>query len=388
MLFYNKPYLLQALNGALNVSLMYAIGRSAFRSSRLVAVLLALSFLASSLILLFANTAEDVQLNLAVLLLALLLYVRRSTPWLGVVLLVVVLGRPQLIGIWVAFVFAELLAGESKPGLGRIRSVLADRFVTVNLGVAVALFAAWDLFLVVRNQNWLFHNGVVIDNFLTSLKPISVDGFTIGRFSGAYVLHSFWMYPLVLWIAAGVALFRVRELSVVSRRTLVFALLVVFSGLLVSEAEPLSYYNVRYLAYGLPFLIIAAFSVFDLPRAPDRRPIFGVAGLAAVLCLSVTTTRWVALDQRRTLLAAPIARADAHRSRIASMIGAEAAGTTAPDIDTRNYIVYLLRRPIADIPYIGAGGDGFHGFVFTTTSTAPIGTSVWQDGPLVLARLP
>ncbi len=388
MLFYDNPYILQGLNAALNVSLMYAVGRAAFRSSRLISVLLALSLLASSLVLMFANTAEDVQLNLAVLLLALLFYIRRSTPWLGLALFVVVLGRPQLIGVWGAVVLAELLVGERREGAGRIRSVISDRFVVVNLAVASALFVVWDLFLVVRHQNWLLHNGVLIDNYLTSLKPISFEGFKIAPFSGVYLLHSLWMYPFALWIAAGVALFRARELPVTARRALVFALIVVMMGLLISEAEPLSYYNVRYLTYGLPFLMVAAFAVFDLPRSTNRRPIFGVAGLAALLCLSVTTTRWIALDERRALLATPISRAYSHRSTIKSIIGDAPAGTTAAGIGTRNYISYLLRRPLKDITYVPRRGSDFHGYVFTTTAVVPIGEVVWRDEPLILVKVP
>lgn len=388
MLFYDNPYILQALNAALNVSLMYAIGRAAFRANRIISVLLALSLLASSLILMFANTAEDVQLNLAVLLFALLFYVRRSTPWLGVALFVVVLGRPQLIGVWGAVVLAELLVGERREGAGRIRSVISDRFVIVNLAVASALFVAWDLFLVVRHQNWLLHNGVLIDNYLTSLKPVSFQGFKIAPFSGVYVLHSLWMYPFALCIAAGVALFRARELPATARRALVFSLIVVLTGLLISEAEPLSYYNVRYLAYGLPFLMVAAFAVFDLPRSKTRRPIFGVAGLAALLCLSVTTTRWVALDDRRALIATPISRAYAHRSTIKSIIGDAPAGTTAAGIGTRNYISYLLRRPLNEIKYVRRPGSEFHGYVFTTTAIATTGAVVWRDDPLILVKVP
>src|SRR5262249_40066081 len=86
-LSYNAPYPSQAINGALNVALLYFIGRTFLRRGPLP-IVLALTYLGSSLMLAFANTAEDVQLNVAALLFAYLMYLRRSTPWLGIALFI------------------------------------------------------------------------------------------------------------------------------------------------------------------------------------------------------------------------------------------------------------------------------------------------------------
>ncbi|HEV7524034.1 MAG TPA: hypothetical protein VGP92_03675 [Acidimicrobiia bacterium] len=384
-IFYNAPQILQALNGAANVALTYAIGRTIFRSSRVLPSLFSVAYLASSLMLLFANTAEDVQLNIAVLMLAYLLYLRRSTPWLGLALFIVVLGRPQLVVVWAAFVATELLVTQRGTVVARVRALFADRFVTVNLAVATALFVLWDLLLVVRHQNWLLHNGHVIDSALTSLKPIPVDGFTISPFSGAYVLHGLWIFPTTLMLGSVYALWRVRELPDMARRALVFGLIVVTACLFVSEAEPLFYFNVRYLAYLFPFLIVTGFTVLALPP-PRRRPIFGRPALAALLCLGVVTTRWIALDQHRIMVDTPITRAFAHKGTIDSIVGRANAGTTMGGA-ARNYVSYLLRRPIDKIALVRPGRD-FHGFVFTTGEPTPIGTVVWRNGTLVLTKVP
>ena len=344
-------------------------------------------YLASSLILLFANTAEDVQLNIAVLLLAFLLYLRRSTPWLGVALFLVVLGRPQLVIVWAAVVLTELLVGERVEGKNRFRTVITDRFVLVNLGVATGLFAAWDILLVVRHQNWLLHNGHVIDTTLTSLKPLNVEGFTISKFSGAYALHALWMYPAALLLSALVALWFRRDLSADGRRALVFGLIVVASCILISEAEPLFYYNLRYLAYPFPFLMIAAFMIFDVRRTPtNRRVIFGRPALVAVVALSVLTTPFYAVAEHRHLMKLNIARAEPHREKIARIVGNADVGTTSTA--SRNYIAYLLRRPVNRIGVGPRPGNDFHGYIFTSGKGAALGEVVWQSGPLLLVKVP
>ncbi len=388
--FYDVPYLLQALNGALNATLMYAIGRTFFRPRRVMPILMAVAYLGSSLLLLFANTAEDVQLNVAVLLCAYLFYLRRSTPWLGVALFLVVLGRPQLLLVWAAVAITEFLVCERRPGQGRLRSLLADRFLVPNLAVAAGLFAVWDGFLVVRGQNWLFHNGKVLDSRLTNLKPIATDGFTISRLGGAYVFHSLWIYPTALLVGAAVALWRVRELSPTAKRALLFAIFATGFGIAVSEVEPLFYYNVRYLAYYLPFIIAAGFVVLTLPaphRARGRPALLGRPAVAALLCLGVLTTPWTAWGQHRQLLNNPITAAFADRGTIRAIIGDARAGTTSTHTSMQDYICYLLRRRRQSIAIVPHPRPDFHGYLFSNVAGAPPGEVVWRHGALEIVKV-
>ncbi len=382
-LFYDAPYVLQALTGACNAALMYLIGRTFLRRGPLPA-LLSLTYLGSSLMLAFANTAEDVQLNVTALLFAYLMYLRRSTPWLGIALFVAVLGRPQFVYLWVIVAVLEFLLGPREPGQGRVRAALHNRFLTVNLAVAGGLFLVWDLVLVVRDENWLLHDGHLIDSVLTGLQPIPTDGFTISAFSGAYVLHSLWIYPAFLLLAAAVALWRIRELARPAQRALLFGVLVVTGGVLISEAEPLFYFNFRYLAYLFPFLAVAAFTCLVLPAR--RRRLLGIPALAALLCLSAATTRWVALDQRRQMLASPIVGTFPDRGHIKRLIGDAPAATTSPSIGDQNYISYLLRRRATRIKVVPPGAP-FDGYVFSIRAKAPPGEVVYEHGQLVIVRV-
>jgi hypothetical protein len=382
-LFYNAPYALQAINGAVNVALLYLIGRTFLRRGPLP-IVLALTYLGSSLMLAFANTAEDVQLNVAALLFAYLMYLRRSTPWLGLALFIAVLGRPQVVYLWVIVVVLELFLEPREPGAGRLRAALHDRFLTINLAVAAALFVVWDLVLVVRHQNWLLHDGRLIDSVLVDLKPIPTDGFTISAFSGAYTLHALWIFPAFLLIAAGVALWRIRELPLPARRALLFGVLGVLGGVFISEAEPLFYFNFRYLAYLFPFLAVAAFTVLALPAR--RRRLLGVPALAALLCLAAVTTHWVAFEQRKLMLASPIVGTFADRGEIKKMIGDAPAATTSPSIGDMNYISYLLRRRATLIKVVPPGTP-FTGYVFSIRAHAPPGEVVYQHGQLVIVKV-
>jgi hypothetical protein len=382
-LFYNEPYALQAINGAVNVALMYLIGRTIFRRGPLP-VVLALTYLGSSLMLAFANTAEDVQLNVAALLFAYLMYLRRSTPWLGIALFVVVLGRPQLVYISAVVVAVEFLVQERREGQGRFRNLFSNRFLLGNVGIAAGIFVAWDVFLTLRHQNWFLHNGRLIDTVLVDLKPLPTDGFTISAFSGAYILHGLWIFPAFLTLGAIVALVRIRELPNTAKRALLFGVFAVGGGVLISEAEPLFYFNFRYLAYLFPLLAVAAFTCLVLPAR--RRRVFGVAALAALLCFGAATTHWQAFEQRRQMLASPIVGAFADRGHLRSLIGDAPAGTTSASIGDTNYISYLLRRRATLIKVV-TPDTRFRGYVFSTRAKAPPGETVYSHGQLVLVRV-
>jgi hypothetical protein len=387
-LFYDRPYLLQAINGALNVTLVYLIGRSLYRRG-FMPVAMAAALLVSSLVLTFADTAEDVQLTIAALLCATLAIARRSTPWTGVALFVVVLARPELGYLWIAWGTAEWLVrdrDDARTIVARTKAVLHDRYVVVNGAIALGLFVVWDAILVARGDNWLFKNGKVLDTHLVDLKPITTDGFTISRLSGAYVLHALWVFPTIWLIAIAVALWRQRELPLVARRLLVFCVLVVVGGIAVSELQPLFYFNVRYLSYLLPFLLLGAFTVPLLPSR-GRRPWFGPAALATMLLLAGTTTHWEAFRTHDRLTAAPVAQTFGARFELRRIVGDAPLSTMSPALTTRRYLAYIFHRQARDIRPVGFDDLPSRGFVYTSPESLPPGAVVWRDDHAALVKL-
>jgi hypothetical protein len=237
---------------------------------------------------------------------------------------------------------------------------------------------------VARGQNWFLHNGHLVDAGADVLKPMRTDGFTISAFSGAYVLHSLWLYPTFMLLGAAVALRRLRELPLTAKRALVFGLLAVLGGLVTSEAEPLFYFNVRYLAYLLPFLMCAAFTCLAAP--PRTRPLLGTPAVVALLCLGTLTTHWQVFAQRERLLAAPIVRAFGDRHEIRRIVGKAPVAMTVNSISTRNYISYVLRRPPGEIRAL-TPGQHFRGYVFTTHPRGLHGRVVLKDGRLLIIEV-
>lgn len=384
--FYDAPYLLQALNGALNAVLVYAIGR-ALSLRRWVALAMAAALIGSSLLLAFADTAEDVQLNVAALLFAALAYARRWTPWLGVSLLLAVLGRPQFVLVWFAVVVAEILVvpdGESRSPGARLRSAVANRFLVVNLAVAVAAFAVWDAYLVSRHSNWFLHDGKLIDAPFTEVVPKVVDGFRISRFSGAFVLHALWIFPVVYLLATVVSAISFRHLPLGSRRFAVFAWTVVAGGLFVSEDQPLAYFNVRYIAYLWPFFLISAWVVLDAPMTKR----IGTGTAVAALSLSVLTPYWQFVDTRERMTRQPVARLFDDRGELRRLVGDGSVATTSDARGVRNYLSYLFKRPFDEIQAYAPDSGRVPDYVVALASEDVPGRIVLRDGPVVVVSTP
>jgi hypothetical protein len=112
------------------------------------------------------------------------------------------------------------------------------------------------------------------------MLQIAIDGFTLSRFSGAYIAHGFWVLPPVLLASCLVVLAFARPLlrTAPGRTALVSAL--AFGGtILMYEAvvDFQFYYNYRYLAMAVPFGLAALLYVLA-----KFRPGGAVAVIAAV----------------------------------------------------------------------------------------------------------
>jgi hypothetical protein len=183
-----------------------------------------------------------------------------------------------------------------------------------------------------------------------------------------------------------VAVWRRNELPHAAQRALVFCVLVVGGGLLVQELEPLFYYNVRYLSYLLPFVMIGAFTVLLLPARRGRW--LGHSALVTLLLLAGTTTSWRAFDQHRALVRSAVSNTFPDRFELRRTVGNAKVSSAIDSLGTRRYLAYIFRRPYASIPVVNAGDRISSGYVFATARRAPPGTIVWHESTDVLVKVP
>ena len=265
-IFYRHPPLWQGLNaGLLAVAMDHLLRRLGW--SRVSAAVLTFAFLMSSTVLLFADTAEDVLLNF-LLLVALMCALLTHRSWLrGMAFAGAVLGRPEflaLIGVYaVAVALMAAYDRFARPGR-RWPQRGSFAFHLRVVGWAIGFIALSQVVFTILGTRYIFSHGRVLYLAqLQDLEPILTHDYLISRFGGAYIGHALWILPftMIATIGAG-AIFAIRhrdEDPLDTRR--VFALFCVGASaavVVLHEAKPLIYYNVRYLSYALPFLYVAA----------------------------------------------------------------------------------------------------------------------------------
>ncbi|MEX0875750.1 MAG: hypothetical protein WD646_00765 [Actinomycetota bacterium] len=368
-LFYDQPHLLQGLTGAGNVTLVYALGRRLL-SSQWTAVAMAASFLASGLMMTFANGAEDVHINVAVLLFALLLYARRSRL-LGLAIFVVTLGRPPFVVMVGAFVLTEVvisaLSEEGSRLQSRLRRVLENRFLLQQVGLFAGLFVVWHTALAIAGVNWLFANGRLVDVPHLDFEPIAVGGFTISSMSMTYVLHSLWIFPAATLGANVLVVALFRRLTVDLKRAFIFIWLFVVMTVGIAEWFPMYYFNVRFLAYVFPFVLVGGWLVFG--AVPEGQRLVPLRVGAAVLMLASTLAMpSTALETRNRVRESRMSAAFHDRRELRSLVGDASVSMDFGGRADRNYLAYVLRRPLDRIGRAGTNVESLAGVWFVLTS--------------------
>ncbi|MEK9637085.1 MAG: hypothetical protein VW060_08440, partial [Acidimicrobiaceae bacterium] len=250
-----------AINAAIVVALAFAIGQQ-LRLSLAASVGMAATPLVATALLVFADTAEDVLLNTALLLFVCWAVLRRNPVIVGIALTLAILGRPSFFVLG-----ACLAAGEALTTLRCTRSVrdamrtafgpyvMTAGVVTV-IGVAIS-----QVVFEILGDRYIFTDGSIIDTGpLARAEPVEVDGFTISAFSGAYLAHLPWVMPLVFLLGSAYAVVRAPVLPEAIERFVGFGTMAVIGVLVVHESQPLLYYNVRYLTYVWPFNIVVAWA--------------------------------------------------------------------------------------------------------------------------------
>lgn len=354
--FYDYPHIFQALNGAVNVCLIYLIGRSLSRSL-LVPAVMALSYVGAGLMLVFANGAEDVSLGVTTLLAVLLLYLRRRSPWVGLGLFVATLARPQFIFLLFAFVAAELLERERTPGSGILSRY---RFLWQNLLVFGAAFVLWNGWLVATGNNWLLTAEGLIATPLLGIEPQEIDGFLLHRFSGAYVGHLAWLLPVPLVVGNVIAVVRRRALDPDARRALWLVAGFAALNLAFLEYHVMHYYNVRYLSYLFPLLLVTAWFPVVLNQGEQELG-WRRAGAVALLALAPLTQYQQGFHARQNVAEHPVATVFEDRQQLRELADDRPIRTTIESHTHRNYLAYVFRRPHESIRVVEQGRVGRDG---------------------------
>lgn len=365
-LFYDGPWLLMAMNAAVNVLLIAAIVRRNTQRPW-AGVAAAATYLVSAQMLLFANSAEDVQLSITALLLVVWAHGRRQPVAMGGALFVAMLARPSFLLIVPAFVVAELLSNrhEGRVPLERPAAVMRDQYVVVSLALFTGLFLAWHGWLGIQGDGWLLADGQVIKRGHFGLEPREIDGFSISSFSGAYLGHLLWLYPAPLLLASAVVVGRWRRLSPTASGTAGLIIAFAVATLLLLEGFPLMYFNIRYIAYMYPLLIVLAW-MFPLSLPQPRLVGAGTAFVVVVLILSGAAAPHRELDIRDQILTDPLTGLFPQRQQLRVELAGEPVYVSVGRLQRRNVVAYLIRRPLDDLrPVEEAEEIGTSGWLIT-----------------------
>lgn len=379
--FYDWPHLVQAVTGAANVVLVFLIGRE-ITARRWTAILVAASFLGSTLVLLFADATEDVSLSFFALLVAALAYLRRARYWFGAAVFLTVLARPPFVALLVAAVVTEVVMDVTdswdRAWRERWEAVRRNSMVWTNVASFALLFAAWSAVLLALDAHWLL-NGTA--ETVYGLEAQEVDGFTIFPFSGVYVMHLPWVIPPTTLLALVLALVYMRRLPATLGRFVLTAILFTVLTVGLAEATPLLYYNIRYLSYVWPLLLFAAWTLIRAPWVAGR-PLLA-AGLALVLAVSPALLYRQDLHDRDHFGGDPLAGLYDDRHQLREIVGDRMVATTMSARSRRNYLAFLFQRPATAFSPVEEGVLPENTVVFTQTEDAyPDGQVLFRENGL------
>lgn len=279
--FYSYPHLLQAAATLLSFLSFQGIGRR-FGYGIPGASVLALAFCVSAVFVQFAGVGEDWLVITAGSLAVLWAYSGRR--WGVMVLALVGLGGLRLPASFLVLFAVSLVE------VARVALVAWEKprppWAPLALAIGRVAFA-WAAVLAGSYLGFLhfaaYGEGDLAGvSFGPDMAPIAVDGFTLSRFSGAYVAHGFWSLPPVVLASCVLVLAFARPLLRTTRGRTALASALAFGGtILMYEAvtEFQFYYNYRYLAMSVPFGLVALLYVlakFRTGRAVAFAAVLGV----------------------------------------------------------------------------------------------------------------
>jgi hypothetical protein len=379
-IFYDAPWMWQSINAAIAVLLCYLIARRMGIGRGLSTVLASVIALSGNLMI-FANSAEDVLLNVTLMLLLLYASLRRVGWFVGLALLLLILGRPSFAIVALALPIGEVLVAlrhRERPTRQQVMYVLTAAAVT-----AVGVLITQIYFTIAGRRYFLTQGRLVYVPELDGVTPREVDGFTLTAWSGAFSLHLLWVIPVFVLVGAIAAVVVARRQSVHVESTVYLAVSGAVLLVLVLEANPLLYYNIRYLTYLLPLLTIAAWSLLapgvvgpSSTGETRRRVVAGAVAMRPFVAAALVLGPLVipaspvgvkrAIEQRDELELLDVnteLRELAEGRTVYLLFGAAS---------TRNYLSYVLRGNPNDIKLPSGSGPG-DGLVIARREDVPAG---------------
>ena len=380
-IFYDAPWMWQSINAAIAVVLCYLVARRLGIGRGMSTVLASVIALSGNLMI-FANTAEDVLLNVTLMLLLLYASLRRIGWFVGLALLLLILGRPSFAIVALALPVGELLVAlrhRERPTRQQVVYVGTAAAVT-----AVGVLISQIYFTIAGRRYFLTQGRLVYVPELDGITQREVDGFTLSAWSGAFSTHLLWVIPVFILAGAVAAVIVARRQELHVESTVYLAVSGTVLLVLVLEANPLLYYNIRYLTYLLPLLMVAAWSLL-VPGVMGPSST-GEARRRGVLTSAVVIRPFVAATLVLSALIIPadpvgIKRAIEQRDELELLdVNTElrelAEGRTVYLMfgasSTRNYLSYVLRGNPNDIKLPDGSGPG-DGLVIVRREDAPAG---------------
>lgn len=355
LVFYEHPFVWQAINAGLIVALCLLIARK-LGFGWVMSSLLATLVLTSGNITRFSNTAEDVFINLALTFAFLLALLHRRPVVIGLAIAALMLGRPQFAVVYFAVVGAELLT------FARRRS-RPDRATWIHLGLitgalGIGVLVSQATFSLLGYRYFLANGHIVNIEELSDVTAREIDGFTIFPLSGAYVSHFVWVLPALLLLMAAAAVVLANRNDRATEVTVYAGALAVVALLGLHEVKPLLYFNIRYVTYLMPFLVTMAWTLPGACAARSRdgdgsapasalapwRPLVLGALLLAPLTMSTN-----ALAVRDRVGSKPEIELLAVRDELRDLADGRLVYVADARSGTLNYVSYVLRKPITQI---------------------------------------
>lgn len=381
LIFYDMPPVWQAMNATLLVALCVLVARQ-LGFSLPASVVLSAVVATSGNLLLFANTAEDVFINLTLVFVVIAASLYGRAVWLGLALAVLLLGRPQFIVIFAAVPLAELIVAARRRQWPERDRIVHSATV---LGVAAAgVFVEQVIFSIIGDR-YFFVNGQIIDaGAVEQSVARRIDGFTIFAFSGTYVTHMLWVIPAVTLVLAATAAVRATRLERTTETTVYFCGVSVVILLALHEAQPLLYFNIRYLTYMFPFLLVMSWAAIRTVQGDQRtgheQPAAWIAPLLFVLAvLAPMTIPPGAVDVKRRLESRPEIELLDVRDELEDVARDRTVFLDFPATSTQNYVAYVLRRGVDSVRLIDENNPPVDGIVISRSDEP------WSSGTPVLS---
>ena len=380
-IFYDAPWMWQSINAAIAVVLCYLIARR-MGIGRGLSTALSSVIAVSGNLLIFANTAEDVLLNITLILLLLYASLRRIGWFVGLALLLLILGRPSFTIVALAIPSAELLVAlrhRQRPSRQQVMYVLSAAIVAM-----VGVLVTQTYFTIAGRRYFLTEGRLVFVPELDGLARREVDGFTISAWSGAFSSHILWVIPVFFLLGAAGAVITANRRECHVESTVYLAVSSVVLLVVVLEANPLLYYNIRYLTYLLPLLLVASWSllapdVLHSPPASDDLPRPGptVARsrslVAALLILGPLAFPADPVGIKRSIEERPEHELLEIRDELRELASGRIIYLQFGATSTRNYLSYVLRDNPARVKLPDDAGPG-PGVVIARREDVPAGT--------------